>query len=244
MRAVYQKMGVALLKIGRPIVYSLCQYGRAKVWEWGALVGGNLWRTTGDIGDRWESMQNIGFGPSIPSGIRQPGQPGPPNLTQLDIAQHSKAGYWNDPDMLEVGNGGMTADEYRTHFTLWCMLRAPLLAGNDIRSMTQETRDILLNAEVIAIDQDPAALPARLVSREGTSDVIARALKDKSIAVAFFNRGDQEANISVAWNAVGLGGKKLRARDLWKHAAVELSGDRHTVAVPRHGVVLLKVSAR
>jgi len=244
MRAVYQKMGLALLKVGRPIVYSLCQYGRAKVWEWGPLVGGNLWRTTGDIRDQWESMQNIGFGPSIPSGIGQPGQTGSSNLTQLDIARYAKAGQWNDPDMLEVGNGGMTPEEYRMHFTLWCLLRAPLLAGNDIRNMTPETKDILLNSEVIAINQDPAALPARLVSREGTRDVIARPLKDKSTAVAFFNRGDQAADISVTWEAIGLAGKKLRGRDLWKHGAVELAGERHTVNVPAHGVVLLKVSAR
>ena len=244
MHAAYQKMGDALLKAGRPIVYSLCQYGRAKVWEWGPSVGGNLWRTTGDIGDRWQSMENLGFGPSIPGGIRQPNQPAPPNLTQLDIAKASNVGHWNDPDMLEVGNGGMTADEYRTHFALWCMLRAPLLAGNDIRTMTQETKDILLNTEVIAIDQDAAALPAKLASREGTSDVIVRPLKDKSTAVALFNRGDQATTISVTWNAIGLGGKKLRGRDLWKHEAVELSGDRYSTSVPSHGVVLLKVSAQ
>ncbi len=244
MRAAYQKMGDALSKAGRPIVYSLCQYGRAKVWEWGALVGGNLWRTTGDISDRWQSMENIGFGPSVPGGIRQPDQPAPPSLTQLDIASGSNIGHWNDPDMLEVGNGGMTTDEYKTHFTLWSMLRAPLLAGNDIRNMTQDTKDILLNSEVIAIDQDPAALPAKLVSREGTSDVIARPLKDKSMAVAFFNRGAEAADLSVAWSAIGLGGKKLRGRDLWKHENVELSGDRYTVKVPSHGTMLLKVSAR
>jgi alpha-galactosidase len=244
MRAAYQKMGDALLKAGRPIVYSLCQYGRAKVWEWGALVGGNLWRTTGDISDRWQSMETLGFGPSIPGGIQRPGEPPPPRLTQLDIAQHSNVGHWNDPDMLEVGNGGMTTDEYKTHFTLWSMLRSPLLAGNDIRNMTQETRDILLNTEVIAIDQDPAALPAKLVSREGTSDVIMRPLKDKSVAVAFFNRGDQAAKISVKWDAIGFGGKKLRGRDLWKHAPVELAAEGHTAEVPTHGVVLLKVSTR
>jgi alpha-galactosidase len=244
MHAAYQKMGDALLKSGRPIVYSLCQYGRAKVWEWGPQVGGNLWRTTGDISDRWPSMERIGFGPSIPGGIRQPDQPAPPELTQLDIASASNVGHWNDPDMLEIGNGGMSNDEYKTHFSLWCMLRAPLLAGNDIRNMPQETKDILLNTEVIAIDQDSAALPAKLVSREGTNDVIARPLKDKSMAVAFFNRGDSPAQISVKWDSIGFGGKKLTGRDLWKHEAVTLSGDNYTATVPTHGVVLLKVSAR
>ncbi len=244
MRAAYQKMGDALLKAGRPIVYSLCQYGRAKVWEWGPLVGGNLWRTTGDISDRWQSLENIGFGRSVPGGIREPNQAAPENLRQLDIASYSNAGHWNDPDMLEVGNGGMTNDEYQTHFTLWSMLRAPLLAGNDIRSMNQETKDILLNTEVIAIDQDAAALAAKQVSLEGTSQVMARPLKDKSTAIALFNRGEQPARIVVKWDEVGLGGKKLRARDLWKHVPVELSGDSYTASVPSHGVVLLKVSAR
>src|ERR1039458_8160885 len=106
----YQKMGGALLKAGRPIVYSLCNYGSGDVWKWGAQAGGNLWRTTFDIGDRWESMERIGFG-------------------QLEIVEHTKAGHWNDPDMLEVGNGGMTADEYRLHMSLWCMLQAPLADG-------------------------------------------------------------------------------------------------------------------
>src|ERR1039457_5933184 len=109
-RGAYQKMGDALLKAGRPIVYSLCNYGSGDVWKWGAQAGGNLWRTTFDIGDRWESMERIGFG-------------------QLEIVEHTKAGHWNDPDMLEVGNGGMTADEYRLHMSLWCMLQAPLADG-------------------------------------------------------------------------------------------------------------------
>jgi alpha-galactosidase len=256
MRALYQKFGDALAKAGRPIIYSLCQYGRAKVWEWGPLVGGSLWRTTGDIGDRWQSMENIGFGPSVPSGIpRQPGtdqQPGvaqqrggqqSPNLTQLDIAQYSKAGAWNDPDMLEIGNGGMTNDEYKTHFALWCMLRAPLLAGNDIRKMTQETKDILLNTEVIAIDQDTLAAPPKLALREGRVDVLTRPLRDKSTAVAIFNRGDEAVSFKLNWSAIGLKGK-LSGRDLYKHATADLSGDTFTADIPRHGVVILKVTSR
>ena len=118
MQAVYQKMGDALLKTGRPIVFSLCQYGMADVWKWGPKVGGNLWRTTGDISDHWKSMEEIGF-------------------KQFAIASYIGPGHWNDPDMLEIGNGGMTADEYRTHMSLWSLLAAPLLAGNDLRTMTR-----------------------------------------------------------------------------------------------------------
>lgn len=134
MQAVYQKMGEALLHAGRPIVYSLCQYGKQDVWKWGSKVGGNLWRTTGDISDNWKSMSKIGF-------------------NQFDISQYIRPGHWNDPDMLEIGNGGMTGDEYRTHMSLWSLLAAPLLAGNDLRSMTDEIKAILTNEEVIAVDQ-------------------------------------------------------------------------------------------
>ena len=128
-------MGDALLATGRPIVYSLCQYGRADVWKWGPDVGGNLWRTTGDIRDEWDSMMD--------------------NIhKQVPTAPFAGPGHWNDPDMLEIGNGHMSDDEYRTHMSLWALTASPLLAGNDIRSMSDTTKSILLNKEVIAVDQD------------------------------------------------------------------------------------------
>ncbi|MHB8655476.1 MAG: glycoside hydrolase family 27 protein [Terriglobia bacterium] len=223
MQAVYQKMGDALQKTGRPIVFSLCQYGRADVWNWGSKVGGNLWRTTGDINDHWQRMEQIGF-------------------SQFDISQYIRPGHWNDPDMLEIGNGGMTADEYRTHMSLWSLLAAPLLAGNDLRTMSDETKSILMNKEVIAIDQDPLANPVKVISQAGHEVVLARPLKDHSMAVGLFNRGDQPAEISVNWSALNLKGKKRKVRDLWKHQAVRTSGDHFSATVPTHGVVLLKVS--
>jgi len=224
MRPVYQKMGDALLKCGRPIVYSLCQYGRDDVWTWGAKVGGNLWRTTGDINDHWERMDEIGF-------------------NQFDIAKYIRPGHWNDPDMLEIGNGGMNADEYRTHMSLWCLLAAPLLAGNDLSSMTDETKGILMNREVIAIDQDKAAKPVKPVGPVGKTVVAARPLADGSTAVGLFNRGDQPAEVGVEWSALGLEGKNLRARDLWKHQPVKVSRTHYSTKVPVHGVVLLRVHA-
>jgi alpha-galactosidase len=224
MRAVYQKMGDALLKTGRPIVFSLCQYGRAEVWKWGAKVGGNLWRTTGDISDNWKSMAGIGF-------------------SQFTIAPYIRPGHWNDPDMLEIGNGGMTDDEYRTHMSLWSLLAAPLLAGNDLTTMSASTKDILMNTEVIAIDQDPEAKPVKPISQDGKTIVVARPLQGNALAVGLFNRGDQPAEISVDWGALNLGGKKFQVRDLWKHQAVPVSGDRYTSMVPKHDVVLLKVTA-
>jgi alpha-galactosidase len=244
MQPVYQKMGDALLKSGRPILYSLCQYGNNKVWEWGAKVGGNSWRTTGDINDSWQSLDRIGFGTAVPGGIHKPGEPAPPGLTQYDIAQSATVGHWHDPDMLEVGNGHMTTDEYKTHFSLWCLLRAPLLAGNDLRDMTEDTKSILLNTDVIAIDQDPAGLPLKRVSQEGNTVVYMRPLKGGDIAVGMFNRGDQPAAIRVTWDSLGVAGKKLRARDLWQHAAAAVSGDGYTANVPIHAVVMLRVSAK
>jgi alpha-galactosidase len=224
MQAVYQKMGDALRKAARPMVYSLCQYGIGDVWKWGSEVGGNLWRTTGDISDNWKSLDKIGF-------------------RQLDeIAGYTKVGHWNDPDMLEIGNGGMSADEYRTHMSLWSLLAAPLLAGNDLRSMSEETKSILTNREVIAIDQDPDGKPARRISNaESTAVVVLRGLHDGSVAVGLFNRADQPQTVIVKLEALGLKGQKLHARNLWEHADVELAGDSYQTMVPVHGVVLLRI---
>jgi alpha-galactosidase len=215
-------MGEALQNTKRPIVYSLCQYGVADVWKWGTNTGGNLWRTTGDIRDEWESMDRIGF-------------------SQVDIAPYVRPGHWNDPDMLEIGNGGMNADEYRTHMSLWSLLSAPLIAGNDLRTMTDETKSILMNTDVIAIDQDPAAKPVQLLSQEGKMEILSRPLQDGSMAVAIFNRGEEAAPGTVAWNSLKMG-KKLKVRDLWKHEAVATTGDTYTASIPAHGVVLLRVS--
>jgi alpha-galactosidase len=226
LEGAYQKMGEALAKTGRPIAYSLCEYGLGDVWTWGAKTGGNLWRTTFDISDNWDSMEKNGF-------------------SQLDITQYPQAGHWNDPDMLEVGNGGMTADEYRTHMSLWALLRAPLIAGNDLRQMTDETKSILMNREVIAIDQDPAAKPVQIQSVEGKSEVLVRPLEGNAVAVALFNRGNEPAQIGFRWDSLHLGAflgaRTMTARDLWTHQEVPVTGDTFTATVPKHGVVLLRV---
>ena len=165
MPALYQMMGDALLKTKHPIVYSLCQYGRLDVWQWGADAGGNLWRTTGDIRDAWDSMSRIGFG-------------------QNDLAPWARPGHWNDPDMLEIGNGGMTADQYRTQMSLWAMLAAPLLAGNDLSKMDETTKSILMNKEVIAVDQDGLGIQG---SRIGPPQFWVKPLSGGAKAVALFN---------------------------------------------------------
>ena len=223
-RGLYQKMGEQLAKVNRPIVYSLCQYGDFDPWKWGAKVGGNLWRTTGDISDNWKSMDTIGF-------------------SQIAIASYTRPGHWNDPDMLEIGNGGMTAEEYRTHMSLWSMLSAPLIAGNDLRTMTDETKSILMNPEVIAIDQDKAAKPTQEMSKDGSVEILSRQMQDGSVIVGIYNRGEASADSGFAWASVpGMAGKKLKARDLWKHSAVPVSGDRFTATVPAHGVSLLRIA--
>jgi alpha-galactosidase len=222
MPAVYAKMGMALQKSGRPIVFSLCQYGVFNVEQWGASVGGNLWRTTGDIGDNWKSMSHIGFD------------------LQLGLAKFAGPGHWNDPDMLEIGNGGMTNTEYRTHMSLWCLLAAPLIAGNDLRHMSSDTREILLNKELIAVDQDPLGKEATRVAKDGDLEVWARPLAGGSYAVGLFNRGASPAKVTARWSDFGLHGK-ARARDLWEHKDLGIIADQFSADVPSHGAVVLKL---
>jgi len=223
MRAVYQKMGEAIRATKRPIVYSLCQYGRERVEEWGASVGGNLWRTTGDIGDRWDSMASIGFD------------------KQAGLESSAGPGHWNDPDMLEIGNGGMTDDEYRSHMSLWAMLAAPLIAGNDLRSMTPPTREILTNPEVIAIDQDALGREGKRVSKSGDAEVWARTLRDGSYAIALFNRGTQAASVTARWEDVGIVGE-YGVRDVWSHEARGPHDKEYSTTVAPHAVVLLRLA--
>jgi alpha-galactosidase len=221
-KAVYAVMGKALLESGHPIVYSLCQYGQNNVGEWGEAVGGNLWRTTGDISDNWRSMSRIGFD------------------QQVGREKFAGPGHWNDPDMLEIGNGGMSDIEYRTHMSLWSLLAAPLLAGNDIRDMSQATKDVLMNKEVIAIDQDKLGQQAKRVSKEGDLEVFARQLADGGWAVGLFNRGEAAAKVTAKWSDIGITGSH-KLRDLWAHADLPAVADAFAADVAPHGVVMIKV---
>lgn len=216
----YRKMDAALKATGRPIVYSLCQYGVAQVWRWGGSVGGNLWRTTGDITDKFSRMATIGFG-------------------QAGLAKYAKPGNWNDPDMLEVGNGGMTPMEYRSHMSLWALLAAPLLAGNDLTRMTPETLAILTNREVLAIDQDRAGQQGDRVHAEGPLEVWAKPLSGGAKAVGLFNLSDQPSYVEVKFAEVGVKGA-VKTRDIWAAKDLgSLKGYRTLVAA--HGVVLLRL---
>ena len=221
MPAVYKKMYDALKRAGHPIVYSLCQYGMEQVWEWGASVGGNLWRTTDDISDNYESMCFIGFG-------------------QNGLQKFAGPGHWNDPDMLEVGNGKMTKDEYLTHMSLWCILAAPLLAGNDLSKMTQATLGILTNPEVVAVDQDPKGVEGHRISQVGPLEVWAKPLADGSQVVGLFNRGESMNPVSLDFRDIGVSGSAT-IRDLWGRKDLGSFQNHFTASVPKHGVVMIKV---
>jgi alpha-galactosidase len=217
MHAAYEKMHKALQATGRPIYFSLCQYGWDSVWKWGPTVGGNSWRTTDDIEDSYMSMSNIGF-------------------SQAGLSKYAAPGHWNDPDMLEVGNGKMKYNEYLTHMSLWAILAAPLLAGNDLSQMSAETKSILLNKDVIAIDQDPLGKQGDRVSAEGPFEVWSKPLKDGSLAVGLFNRGHDAEQMSLPLQKLGLSsGSKIH--NVWNPS----DSGHGPWMVPEHGVVLLVV---
>ncbi|MEO6965965.1 MAG: glycoside hydrolase family 27 protein [Acidobacteriaceae bacterium] len=222
MQQAYEKMHQALLNTHRPIVFSLCQYGFDAVWKWGPKVGGNLWRTTGDINDSYDRMSVIGF-------------------AQAGLSKYAAPGHWNDPDMLEIGNGHMKPDEYRTHMSLWAILAAPLLAGNDLSKMDDTTKSILMNKEVIAVDQDRRGIQGDRVSAAGPFEIWMKPLEGGAKAVALFNRSEADYPITVPLKDVGLNGS-VHARDLWAHKDLGTLQVSYTAMVPRHGVVLLRLS--
>ncbi|EME64770.1 NPCBM/NEW2 domain-containing protein [Amycolatopsis decaplanina] len=218
----YTKMGEALKKTGRPIVYALCEWGENKPWEWGKAAGAQLWRTTGDISDTWSSMTNL---------LDQ----------QVGLEGYAGPGGWNDPDMLEVGNGGMTDAEYRSHFALWSLLNAPLLAGNDLRSMSEATKKILLNKDLLAVDQDWGGEQGRKIRDDGDTEVWAKPMSDGSEVVVLFNRGRAPATLSATTGEIGApAASGYRVRDLWTGAETESAGTLRA-GVPGHGSAVFRV---
>ncbi|RZQ62903.1 alpha-galactosidase [Amycolatopsis suaedae] len=219
----YTTMRDALKKTGRPIVYSLCEWGENKPWEWGADVG-HLWRTTGDINDTWSKTVDI-FKRNAP------------------LARYAGPGRWNDPDMLEVGNGGMTTTEYRSHFGLWAMMAAPLLIGADLREISREHLDILRNREVIAIDQDKLGVQARVLSSENGLWVLAKPLAGGDVAVALFNETEANARISTTARAAGLPQRPgYQLRDVWTGRNYQSAGVISAVVAP-HATTIFRVKA-
>lgn len=225
----YTLMADALRTTGRDIVFSLCEWGNSRPWLWGQKVG-NLWRTTGDITDKWEGKYGYSLGVLNILDMNEPLWP------------FAGPGHWNDPDMLEVGNGGMTNTQYRSHFSLWAIMAAPLIAGNDIANMDAATKEILLNREVIAVNQDALGIPGRRISREGNREVWVKPLSGGGRAVILFNRGESPEPISVGWEELGYpAALKASIRDLWAHRDLKPVAGRYAATVPGHGVVMLKV---
>jgi len=218
----YSVMRDALAATGRPIVYSICEWGQQQPWTWAGAVG-NLWRTTGDISDNWNSLKSI---------VNQ----------NAPLAQYAGPGAWNDPDMLEVGNGGMTDTEYRSHFSLWAEMAAPLLVGTDLRKATPATMAIYLNRDVIAVDQDPLGAQGRVIKTDGTHLVFAKPLAGGDVAVALFNEGDTAATMSTSASALSMPASGVYyVKDLWSHQSTETVG-QISATVPAHGTVMYRVT--
>lgn len=227
--AAYRKMGDALKKSGRPIVFALCQYGMNRGWSWAASVGGNLWRTTQDLRNNYISMAEIGFG-------------------QNGLERFAGPGHWNDPDMLYVvagtgtlAAGGMNMEENRTQVSLWSLLAAPLIISADLTKFSPEVLALLTNREVIAVDQDEAGIQGRRVAQEGPLEVWMKPLAHGSKAVGLFNRGVHTANpVMVSFRDIDVG-EKASIRDLWAQKNLGVFTGSFTATVPSHGVVMIEV---
>ncbi|MCU7729370.1 RICIN domain-containing protein [Actinoplanes sp. KI2] len=229
----FAKMRDALAATGRPIVYSINPNSiHAKTGpqrNWGDVA--NMWRTTEDITNAWDTGQTNGY----PMGIQ--------NIVNVTVplAGYARPGAFNDPDMMEVGRGGMTDTEMRSHFSLWTIMAAPLIAGNDIRSMTSATQTILKNQNLIAIDQDSLGLQATQISNDGTRRVLAKKLANGDVAVALFNQGSSTTTVSTTAAAIGKTGSSFTLLDAWTKAASTSTG-AISASVPGHGTVVYRVS--
>jgi alpha-galactosidase len=228
----YQVMRAALDKVNRDIVYSLCQYGMNDVWEWGTEVGGNCWRTTGDITDTWSNMSSIWS-------------------RQVGHEKFASPGHWNDPDMMvvgyvDVGRGRnlhpsrLTPNEQYTHVSAWCLLCSPLLIGCDMAQLDDFTIGLLTNDEVLEVSQDPLGKQAGRVSQAGNLEVWAKAMEDGSMAVGLFNRGEFENKVTVKWSDLGISGKQI-VRDLWRQKDVGEFDAQYAETIGRHGAALIRL---
>jgi alpha-galactosidase len=236
--ALFQRMGQALRATGHPILFSICEWGTHKPWEWGARAGGHMWRTTGDITDAWESILDIGF------------------RRQAGLEAYAGPGRWNDPDMLVVGmygkgnvaRGGCTDAEYRSHFSLWCLLAAPLMIGCDVRHMQPDTCDILFNRELIAVNQDALGRQGYRVGQVDyayeIAETWAKPMLDGSVAVGLFNLGERPQRLaSVAWESLGLHAQRAcRVRDLWAGEDLGVFTECFSTPLDSHDVSMIKIT--
>ncbi|MDZ7283233.1 glycoside hydrolase family 27 protein [Sphingomonas sanguinis] len=225
----YATMADALRATERPILFSLCEWGNSRPWLWGAKIG-NMWRTTGDITDKWEGKHGYSWGVASIVDLNEPLWP------------FAAPGHWNDPDMLEVGNGGLSDTEYRAHFSLWAMMAAPLIAGNDVAGMSAATRDILLNKDVIAVDQDSLGAQGHRVARDGKQEIWVKPMADGGRTLLLWNRGEAPARIVADWPKLGLPtGISLHGRNLWTHKDLGRLSKSYGAEVAPHGVVMIRL---
>jgi alpha-galactosidase len=243
----------ALYSAGRPVVFSICEWGTTKPWDWAGKIG-HLWRTTGDIRDNWD-IPDAKDGKCWGGGV----------IINLDMQQglekYAGPGHWNDPDMLEVGNKGLTENENKAHFTLWCMLAAPLFSGNDIRNMDDKTREILTNKEIIDVDQDPLGIQGYKIRDYGQIEVFYKILKEGDIAICVFNRFPKKVDIELDWLTLNLTArmenrrlqldpdindvlklqKTYQVRDLWKKTNIGNTNTPVKAEIEAHDVLMIRL---
>ncbi|MBN2611576.1 MAG: glycoside hydrolase family 27 protein [Bacteroidales bacterium] len=241
-KAAYKTMSDALKECGRPIVFSICEWGDNKPWKWGKGIG-HLWRTTADIRDCFDCSINWG-GLGVLQILDK----------QAGLEEHAGPGHWNDPDMLEIGNGGQTITEYKTHFSLWCMLAAPLMAGNDLRKMDDSIRMILTNKEAIAINQDKLGMQGFKFIDYGDLEIWVKALSDGDAAFCFLNRSSQPVDLdfnwkkmgihhfSVAQNGFNLWKNEYHVKDLWNNDFTGTSKENLKHRLAGHEALLVRLS--
>jgi len=228
-KETYKTMRDALYAAGRPIVLSICEWGNNKPWLWAKDIG-HLWRTTGDITDCYDCQEVYSMGWKV---ILD---------SQVGLEKYADPGHWNDPDMLEVGNPGLSLAESRAHFSLWCMLAAPLMAGNDVRKMSGEVRDILTNKEVIAIDQDPLGKQGYQFMKHPGKEIWVKQLSDGKWAVCFLNDSDSPLQIRLKWSHLWFLKGTYEVRDLWQKKDLGTTKDDFAGEIASHDVLLFRLS--
>ena len=239
-RAAYQTMSDAIKLSGRPIVFSICEWGENQPWKWGKGIG-HMWRVTPDIRDCYQCKFDWG-GVGVLDIID----------IMADLYPYAGPGHWNDAEMLEIGNGGMTRDEYMTHFSMWCMLATPLMAGNDLRKMDIETKEILTNKEVIAVNQDKLGQQARRFMDMGEKEIWAKPLANGELAVCFLNRTESVWKLNYDWHKqtiyfadqVNMRKNEYVIRDLWKHQNIGTTKDNTKYEIAPHGVLMVRLSMK
>ncbi|MGQ1891087.1 glycoside hydrolase family 27 protein [Thermophagus sp. OGC60D27] len=238
--AAYKTMSDALKAVGRPIVFSICEWGEHKPWEWGKGIG-HLWRTTADIRDCFQCQFDWG-GLGVLDIIDR----------QAELYPFAGPGHWNDPDMLEVGNGGMTNTEYISHFSMWAMLAAPLMAGNDLRNLDQPTLEILTNHDVIDVNQDELGKQARRFMKMGDYEIWAKPLSNGEVAVCFLNRSLQAWSLDYDWQRytmyfvrdVNLHKNNYKIWDCWAHKYIGTTDEQLSAEIPPHGVLMVRLKKK